>query len=76
MAVGLFKAQGLSGRGLEEGRIAARLANSKENGTLDAIRAATDVSDKEPDGLRSAKTPQDSTRRQRSKKSTREGGRR
>ena len=76
VAVGLIKAEGLSGRGLEEGRIAARLANSQRNGTLDAIKSGIDVSGKEPDGLRNVETSHDGTRRGRWKKSRPEVGRR
>ena len=63
VAVGLIKAEGLSPEALRDGKVAARLVNADENKTLDAIQAKTDVGGKEPDGLRSARTPHRNTRR-------------
>ena len=63
VAIGLIKAEGLSAEALKEGMVAARLVNADKNKTLEGITAKTDVSRKELDGLRSARTPHQNTRR-------------
>ena len=76
VAVGLIKAEGLSAEALRDGKAAAMLVNADEKKTLDAIKARTDVSSKESDGMQSTKTPHGNTRRRRWQQSGRGGDQR